>query len=83
MKSFKIFIYFHLFLISKIFGQITVSLPVDRTVLQRNSSNQATVYIAGTYSQYIDRVEARFNVLNGGNGIGWQTIQNMPRPKIG
>lgn len=79
VKSFKVFLFLFIGLLSKSFGQITVSLPVDRTVLQRNSSNQATVYIAGTYSQYIDRVEARFNVLNGGNGVGWQTIQNNPQ----
>ncbi len=68
--------------INNLFAQISLSLPVERAVYQRNSSNQAVIYIAGNYSQYIDRVDARITSLNGGTSIGWTAIQNNPQGGI-
>jgi len=58
------------------FAQIDISYPSNRAVFQRDKNNNATIYIAGTYSKIIDRVEARLNAVNGGSSTNWKTIQS-------
>lgn len=58
------------------FGQINIDYPANRAVFQRDKGNNATVYIAGSYSKIIDRVEARLNAINGGTSTNWATIQS-------
>ncbi len=61
-------------------GQISVTYPVPRMVLQRNNANQAQVYMSGKIPQSVDRVEARLvkRTGEGGTSVGWQTIQSNP-----
>jgi len=61
------------------YGQISISFPTSRTVLQRDKNNSATVYIRGSYSQPIDRVEVQLRAINGGNTSNWITIINNPQ----
>ena len=42
-----------------IIAQINISYPASRMVFQRNNSNQSPVYIAGNYTIFADKVEAR------------------------
>jgi hypothetical protein len=71
------------FLSFNTFGQITIDYPLDRAVFQRDKNNSATIYISGSYTKVVDRIEAKLNPLNEGQGtpIDWTTIQ--PNPKGG
>ena len=67
-----------LFLARPLCAQIRLTYPVDRQVIQRDNNNQASVQIAGSYSAAIDRVEARFVALRGGQTTDWTLLQNAP-----
>ena len=41
------------------FGQISLSFPVARAVIQRNNANQASLNIAGRIKNSVDKIEAR------------------------
>ena len=60
-------------------SQMVITYPASRIVLQRDANNQANLQLAGTYSQPIDRVEARAVAVNGGQTTDWTTIQNNPQ----
>lgn len=61
-------------------AQIKITFPVSRQIVQRDNNNQATVQIAGSYSQSLDAVEARVvaRAVGQGNTSDWVTIQNRP-----
>ncbi len=61
------------------FAQINISYPANRTVLQRDKNNSATVYIRGSYTTPIERVEVQLRAINGGNTSGWMNIQTNPQ----
>ncbi|MPR33924.1 T9SS type A sorting domain-containing protein [Salmonirosea aquatica] len=61
------------------YGQVSITWPTSRTVLQRDKNNSATVYIRGTYARTVDRVEVQLRAINGGATSGWITIQNNPQ----
>lgn len=60
-------------------AQLEITFPSSRAVFQRNNGNATIVYITGHYTQSVDRIDARFIPLDGGNDTGWQTIENSPR----
>lgn len=57
---------------------LKLSSPQNRIVLQRNQENKATIYISGSYTDFIDRVEVQLRPLNGGQITSWTTIQQNP-----
>ncbi|MCY7351520.1 MAG: T9SS type A sorting domain-containing protein [Cytophagaceae bacterium] len=61
-------------------AQIQITFPSSRAVFQRDNANRATVSIAGTYAQYLDKLEARFapRVSGQGAATSWTTIQTNP-----
>ncbi|GGD59868.1 hypothetical protein GCM10011514_24800 [Emticicia aquatilis] len=61
------------------YSQIQITFPVSRIVFQRNNQNQATVNIAGSYFQQLDKVEARAVPVWGGQGTetGWNAVQEF------
>lgn len=61
------------------YAQFNISYPANRTVLQRDKNNSATVYIRGTYTTPADRVEVQLRAINGGNTSGWMVIQRNPQ----
>jgi len=61
------------------YAQFNVSYPTNRTVLQRDKNNSATVYVRGTYTTPLDMVEVRLRAVNGGNTSGWMVIQRNPQ----
>ncbi|MBC8153505.1 MAG: DUF11 domain-containing protein, partial [Bacteroidetes bacterium] len=65
---------------SSLFAQFDVTYPVSRLVIQRDNANQASVQIAGSYAQSLDRVEAQVVPMSAGQGTStaWITIQTSP-----
>ena len=63
-------------------AQVSITYPTSRAVFQRNNSNQSPVYIAGNYTAFTDKVEARAiaRPMTPSQGITttWVTIQNNP-----
>ena len=61
-------------------AQLKITFPVSRLVVQRNNANQATVQIAGSYSQPLESIEARVvaRVAGQGTTTNWTTIQTNP-----
>jgi hypothetical protein len=54
-------------------SQMTISMPVERSVFQR-VNNKATIQIGGSTSTFISQLQVKFSVLNGGNPIDWTTV---------
>ncbi|WP_341225444.1 NPCBM/NEW2 domain-containing protein [uncultured Arcticibacterium sp.] len=64
------------------FSQISLDLPINKSVFQRNNSNQAKLYIAGTYQNpVVTSIQARL-VTPGTStpisGFDWQIIKSNP-----
>lgn len=59
-------------------AQLSISFPFDGAVFQRNASNLATVYVGGSYSGSVDRIEARLVSVSGGQNIDWTAIHVNP-----
>jgi hypothetical protein len=67
------------------FSQIDLTMPINRMVYQRNKQNVATIYVGGSFSAQLDRIEARLTTLDGtGNPknpfeqTSWINIINSP-----
>jgi hypothetical protein len=71
---------FFLLLTVSVKAQISITFPMERAVFQRNNSNQANLYISGTFSTSLTSVEARLLNPLAGNAVvvNWTTIQNSP-----
>ncbi len=59
-------------------AQISIDFPSDRAVFQRDKNNRANIYISGSYTKTIDKVEAKLTAMNGGSTIDWTTIKDNP-----
>jgi hypothetical protein len=66
-------------LASEVHAQVNITYPTNRTVLQRDKNNSATVHIRGTYTVPVERIEVQLRAINGGATSGWTTIQNNPQ----
>lgn len=75
-------IIFLCFFSTLITAQINITYPTSRAVFQRNNSNQSPIYIAGNYTTFADKVEARAvaRPMTPTQGIttNWTTIQLNP-----
>lgn len=67
-------------------AQLSVSYPLPRMVVQRNAQNQAPLYVAGTFSLPVDRVEARLvrlpftsTAVTTEPPTDWTTVADRPR----
>ncbi len=62
------------------FGQISITFPYYRIVLQQNNLGQAAVFIKGQCPDTLDRVEARLVARQTGQGTttAWQTVETTP-----
>ena len=61
-------------------SQIKITYPSERIIIQRNNSNEATIYLGGYFTQTIDKVEARLVPVLTGQGqiTDWTLIQSNP-----
>jgi len=77
-----IFLLFNMLFLSH--GQISLSFPVSRVVIQRNNANQASLNIAGHIKNSVDRIEARLvpraeqSRLDTIVTTSWQVVQLNP-----
>lgn len=77
-----LFLLLHACLLSH--GQISISFPVSRAVIQRNNANQANLNIAGHIKNSVDRIEARLvpraeqSRLDTIVTTSWQIVQLNP-----
>lgn len=67
------------------FAQIDLTMPVNRMVYQRNQQNTATIYVGGSFSGQLEKIEARLTTLDGtGNPkspleqSAWLVLLNNP-----
>ncbi|RDB05583.1 3-coathanger stack domain-containing protein [Runella aurantiaca] len=63
---------------SSVWAQLSITFPFDGAVFQRNTSNTATISIAGSYTGGVERIEARLTAVAGGTGVGWTSIDTSP-----
>ena len=67
---------------SFISAQINITYPISRAIFQRNNSNQSPIYIAGNYTTFADKIEARAVARpmtpTQGTTTNWTTIQSNP-----
>jgi hypothetical protein len=86
-KKLQLWLLASLLLLTKsVSAQISITYPSDRAIFQRNNSNEATVYIAGYFSETFTSIEARFTPISPGVGEGepspadgsWALIQSSP-----
>jgi hypothetical protein len=63
-------------------AQINITYPTSRAVFQRNNSNQTLIYIAGNYTSFSDKIEARAVARpmspSQGTTTNWTVIQANP-----
>ncbi len=64
-----------------VLAQISVSFPTNRIVFQRNNDNIGFVNIVGSYSEEIDKIEAKLTPIIAGQGIetDWAVVQDKPK----
>ena len=67
---------------SYIFAQINITYPNSRAVFQRNNGNQSPIFIAGNYTTFADKIEARAVARpmtpTQGTTTNWTIIQSNP-----
>lgn len=82
MKYLSLIIIILCFTTTFIYAQISISYPTSRAVFQRNNGNQSLIYIAGNYTNFADKIEARAvaRPMTPMQGIttNWTIIQNNP-----
>ncbi|MCE7067269.1 sialate O-acetylesterase [Dyadobacter sp. CY326] len=57
-------------------AQISIDFPTDRAVFQRDKGNHATLYISGTYTKVISKIEVKLEPINGPGRAEFATIEN-------
>lgn len=57
---------------------VVVGVPLERTVLQRQSNDYAPVFVSGSYTLFINSVEVQLTALNGGISVPWTSIVSNP-----
>lgn len=65
----------------EVLAQISISFPTNRIVFQRNNDNIGFVNIVGSYSEEIDKIEAKLTPIIAGQGIetDWAVVQDKPK----
>lgn len=63
------------------FAQITVKLPLSRSVFQRDNNNTSNIYISGIYEDVIEKIEARLIPVIVGQGVAtdWAILADKPQ----
>lgn len=64
-----------------VLAQLTVTYPIPRMVVQRNQANTASLYVAGTFSIPVDRIETRLvhtSTVNRAD-VDWTVLHDQPK----
>lgn len=69
-----------LFISFSSFSQITINLPLSRSVFQRDNKNSSTIYISGNYDDALEKIEARLVPIKQGQGATteWTILADKP-----
>jgi hypothetical protein len=67
------------FAFTSVKAQVNIDYPTSRAVFQRDKNNSATIYISGSYTRILDRIEAKLTPINGGQGVDWTPIHLNPQ----
>ena len=70
------------FVLQSAVAQLSITYPFSRMVVQRNHENTAPLYISGTFSIPVDRIEARLvptTSIVTRLSVDWTTLQDQPR----
>lgn len=66
-------------------AQIDLTMPVNRMVYQRSLQNTATIYVGGSFSGQLDRIDAKLTTLDGAGNpkvplqeTDWINVVNSP-----
>ncbi|MDZ7933936.1 MAG: T9SS type A sorting domain-containing protein [Emticicia sp.] len=80
MRSLVLFIVLIFFNLTG-FAQITINLPLSRSVFQRDNNNASTIYISGIYENTLEKVEARLVPVKIGQGLAtdWTIVADKPQ----
>ncbi|MES2795165.1 MAG: sialate O-acetylesterase [Bacteroidota bacterium] len=62
-----------------LYAQFAITMPVDRSVFQR-VNNKATIQIGGFTDVFIEQLQIKLEVINGGISIDWTTINTNILP---
>ncbi|WP_229217135.1 sialate O-acetylesterase [Dyadobacter luteus] len=60
-------------------AQVNIDYPSSRAIFQRDKNNSAIIYISGSYTKNVDRIEAKLTAINGGGNVDWRTIHSNPQ----
>jgi hypothetical protein len=62
------------------FSQITINLPLSRSVFQRDNNNTSSIYISGNFDSVLEKIEARLVPIQQGQGTttDWTVITDKP-----
>ena len=60
-------------------AQVNIDYPTSRAIFQRDKNNSAIIYISGSYTKIVDRIEAKLTPINGGRSVDWTTIHANPQ----
>ena len=62
------------------FSQITINLPLSRSVFQRDNNNTSSVYISGNYDGVLEKIDARLVPITQGQGTttDWFVLTDKP-----
>jgi hypothetical protein len=74
---FVCFLFF--FAISEVKAQVNIDYPTSRAIFQRDKGNSAIIYISGSYTKIVDRIEAKLTAINGGTNVDWMPIHTNPQ----
>ncbi len=79
-RSIALYLFFFYALLPALHGEILVSYPLERTVFQRDNNNQAIIYIAGNFSQLVERIEVQLRPVRPewGQATDWTVIEPNP-----
>ncbi|AFK02041.1 protein of unknown function DUF303 acetylesterase [Emticicia oligotrophica DSM 17448] len=63
------------------YSQITINLPLSRSVFQRDKNNSSIIFITGQYEDVVERIEARLVPIKTGQGVAtdWTIIADKPK----
>lgn len=82
MRNLVLFI-FLLFVNVVGFSQITINLPLSRSVFQRDNNNSSNIYVSGVYEDAVDKIEARLLPVKEGQGTATDWTLVVDKPQFG
>jgi hypothetical protein len=65
------------------FSQITINLPLSRSVFQRDNNNTSAIHVSGVYQDTLEKIEARLVPIKEGQGTATDWVVLVDKPQFG